>query len=59
MWGTTAYPGPYEGGCASQIGMFSAVEFGCGTVDVVGNMCFWFEPTATENASISTIKALY
>ncbi len=59
MWGTPMAPGPQEGGCAATTGMLSTVEFGCGNIDVVGNLAAWFTPTATEEASFSTLKTLY
>jgi hypothetical protein len=58
-WSSPLYPAGAQGGAATLYSLFSAIEFGCGSVDVVGHMTFWFQPTATENASISSIKALY
>jgi hypothetical protein len=58
-WSTAAYPGPYQGGCASMMGAFSVIEFGCGTVDAVGPLAGWFVTTATEETSVSAVKALY
>jgi hypothetical protein len=58
-WETTAYPGAKQGGCASAMGAFCVIEFGCGTVDAVGDLAAWFVTTATEDASLSAVKALY
>lgn len=58
-WSTTDYPGPYGGGSCATQGVFSVVEFGCGTVDVVPYITYWYNPTATQEASFSQVKALY
>lgn len=55
------------GGCgsASMVGIFSTVEFGCttnfrGVLDeVIGAAVAWFAPTATDEASFSSVKTLY
>lgn len=58
IWTTPMYPNG-EAGAATMSSIFSVVEFGCGSVDVVGAMDAYMGGIATENTSMSTVKALY
>jgi hypothetical protein len=59
QWSSPLAPAYKEGGCLAVKGGFSVVEFGCGTVDVVGPIAAWFDDIATGESSISAVKALY
>ena len=63
-WSTQEHPGSFGGGCASMVGVFSVVEFGCepgvdGSIDALDRIHGTMFPVATEPASFSSVKSLY
>jgi len=61
-WTTVDFGGPYGGGSAGASAIFSVVEFGCGSTDVMFGTLTYFgllQPTAAQETSFSSLKALY